>query len=106
MQLFPCPFCGVRDETEFRYLGETGKARPEGGRAAGEADWARYLYFQTNRKGAVREIWCHHVCGEIVVMERNNVTHVVGGSNALPVAGEPVQPDATAAAASHDLGAS
>ena len=26
--LFPCPFCGPRDETEFHYLGEP-KAPPD-----------------------------------------------------------------------------
>lgn len=106
MQLFPCPFCGTRDETEFRYMGETGKARPEGGRAVGEADWTRYLYFQANPKGEVREIWCHLPCGEIFLIERNNVTHAVGRSDPLRSTGEPLHADATAAAAAHDLGAS
>ncbi|RUX65781.1 sarcosine oxidase subunit delta, partial [Mesorhizobium sp. M7A.F.Ca.US.014.04.1.1] len=27
MQLFPCPFCGPRDETEFYYGGDAGNAR-------------------------------------------------------------------------------
>lgn len=106
MQLFQCPFCGARDETEFRYMGETGKARPEGGRAAKEVDWTRYLYFQAGLKGAVREVWCHQTCGTYFVLERNNVTHAVGSSQALAGAGDLVKPDATAAAASHDLGAS
>lgn len=107
MQLFRCPFCGTRDETEFRYFGEAGKTRPEGGRMVEEADWTRYLYFQANHKGVVREIWCHQTCGDICVLERNNVTHAVTQSTALQgVGGEAVRPDATAAAASHDLGAS
>lgn len=105
MQLFRCPFCGARDETEFRYMGEFGKARPEGGRSAPEADWARYLYFQANHKGVVREVWCHQSCGDIFVMERNNVTHVVERSQPL-WPDQPLKVDATAAAAAHDLGAS
>ncbi len=28
MQIFPCPFCGPRDASEFHYAGEP-KARPE-----------------------------------------------------------------------------
>ncbi|MGD0640520.1 MAG: sarcosine oxidase subunit delta [Roseiarcus sp.] len=77
MQLFPCPFCGTRDETEFRYLGEAGKVRPAGGVATPSADWSRYLYFQRNPRGRVAEIWTHATCGEMFRMERDNVTHAV-----------------------------
>ncbi len=77
MQRFPCPFCGTRDETEFRFLGEAGKLRPAGGAAASIAEWTRYLYFERNLKGHVAEIWSHAPCGETFRMERDNVTHVV-----------------------------
>ena len=77
MQRFPCPFCGTRDETEFRFLGEADRLRPAGGADASIADWTRYLYFQRNRKGRVAEIWGHIPCGETFRMERDNVTHVV-----------------------------
>ena len=50
MQIFPCPFCGPRDETEFTYVGEP-KARPEPAEAVGDADWADYLYFNANPEG-------------------------------------------------------
>ncbi|MCP8937635.1 sarcosine oxidase subunit delta [Alsobacter sp. SYSU M60028] len=75
MQIFTCPFCGARDETEFRFMGEAGKQRPEGGRAVGEAEWAAYLYLQRNEKGPVREIWMHQPCGELFLLARDNVTH-------------------------------
>ena len=83
MQLFPCPFCGTRDETEFRYLGEADTLRPTGAAAAPIAEWTRYLYFQRNVKGRVAEIWSHVPCGETFRMERDNVTHVVTGSASL-----------------------
>jgi sarcosine oxidase subunit delta len=83
MQLFPCPFCGTRDETEFRYVGEAGKLRPAGGAAASIAEWTRYLYFQRNLKGRVAEIWSHAPCGETFRMERDNVSHVVYASVSL-----------------------
>jgi sarcosine oxidase subunit delta len=83
MQLFPCPFCGPRDETEFRYFGEVGKVRPAGGRAVSSAKWSRYLYFQHNAKGRVAEIWCHQTCGELFLMERDNVSHVVFSGSTL-----------------------
>jgi len=104
LQTFQCPFCGRRDETEFRYVGETGRPRPAAG-PADSGEWARYLYFQTNCKGLVREVWCHHACGEFFTMERDNVTHEVAASTSLGVSGRGAGPDATAAAATHDLGA-
>jgi sarcosine oxidase subunit delta len=83
MQLFPCPFCGTRDETEFRFLGEADHLRPAGGANAPIADWTRYLYFQRNLKGRVAEIWGHTPCGETFRMERDNDTHVVYSSASL-----------------------
>jgi sarcosine oxidase subunit delta len=41
MQIFPCPFCGPRDESEFHYVGEP-KARPEPAGAVSDAAWADY----------------------------------------------------------------
>jgi sarcosine oxidase subunit delta len=82
MQLFPCPFCGPRDETEFRYLGEADKIRPDGA-AAPAADWARYLYFERSAKGRVAEIWSHATCGEAFRLERDTVTHAVYASCSL-----------------------
>jgi heterotetrameric sarcosine oxidase delta subunit len=82
VQLFPCPFCGSRDETEFHYGGEAGNARPEGADTSA-ADWARYLYMRTNPKGGTREIWVHLTCGEFFVMERDSVSHEVLAASAL-----------------------
>jgi sarcosine oxidase subunit delta len=82
MQLFPCPFCGPRDETEFFFGGDAGKTRPP--REASEADWARYLHMKKNPKGAARELWIHSGgCGRFFYMERDTVTHVVAGSEAV-----------------------
>lgn len=83
MQLFPCPFCGPRDETEFRFMGEAGKVRPAGGRAVPEAEWTAYLVLQAVTKGRVAEIWGHQPCGELFLMERDTLTHVVHGSRSL-----------------------
>jgi sarcosine oxidase subunit delta len=77
MQLFPCPFCGPRDETEFHYAGEANKSRPVGGASASSADWSRYLYFQRNPKGRIAEIWTHVACAEMFLLERDNITHEI-----------------------------
>jgi sarcosine oxidase subunit delta len=82
MQIFPCPFCGHRDETEFHYVGEP-KLRPEPASAVSDADWAEYLWFNTNEKGVAREIWLHLACMELFAMTRDTVTNAVIGSEAL-----------------------
>jgi sarcosine oxidase subunit delta len=79
MQLFSCPFCGLRDETEFTFATEAGKVRPEPAAEVSADAWARYLHFDANLKGATREVWLHQPCGEFFVMERDTVSHVVKG---------------------------
>jgi sarcosine oxidase subunit delta len=85
MQLFECPFCGPRAETEFHFGGEAGNLRPEAADAtpvSAEA-WSAYLYLDDNPRGAAREIWVHLTCAEFFVMERDTVTHAVIASIAL-----------------------
>ena len=84
MQLFPCPFCGPREETEFHFAAEAGKPRPEPAEAVTDAEWAAYLYRTAAPKGAAREVWVHLACGEFFVMERDTVTRAVAGSAPLP----------------------
>ena len=81
MQVFPCPFCGPRPETEFQFAAEAGKARPEG--ETSERVWADYLYAERNPRGATREIWVHQTCGDFFVMERDTLTHAVASSSSL-----------------------
>jgi sarcosine oxidase, subunit delta len=88
MQLFKCPFCGPRDETEFVFGAEAGKQRPEPAGQVSDADWSRYLHLNANRKGASREIWLHVTCGEFFVMERDTITHAVSASHAIRGVGE------------------
>jgi heterotetrameric sarcosine oxidase delta subunit len=51
-----CPHCGVRDETEFRFGGETAVVRPSG---SDYGDWTRYLYWRRNVAGEQSERWLH-----------------------------------------------
>ncbi len=61
MQLFPCPFCGPRDETEFHYGGDAGNARPDGAGVPTDR-WADYLYLRSNPKGtAARDLGPHEL---------------------------------------------
>ena len=82
MQIFPCPFCGPRDETEFHYVGEP-KALPEPASSVSDAEWADYLYFNSNTKELAREIWLHLTCMEMLAMTRDTATSAVVASETL-----------------------
>ena len=84
MQLFNCPFCGPREETEFHFAAEAGKARPEPAEEVSDADWADYLYLNDAPRGAAREVWVHATCGEFFVMTRDTVTREIADVQALP----------------------
>ena len=83
MQIFSCPFCGPRDETEFLFGAEAGKTRPEPAAGVSAQGWAEYLHFGDNPKGLSREIWLHLTCGEFFVMERDTASHAVTASHSL-----------------------
>ncbi|MEH3118202.1 MAG: sarcosine oxidase subunit delta [Methylorubrum populi] len=91
MQLFPCPFCGLRSEAEFHFGGDSGNARPEGQSAAETATWTDYLYFRRNSRGPASEVWMHMTCGEVFRMDRDTLTHKVSGSAPLSHGGEHVR---------------
>lgn len=83
MQLFPCPFCGPRSESEFHFGGDAGSHRPEGFRAVTDGEWSSYLHARNNPRGQASEIWMHMTCGEVFRMERDTVNHRVARSFAL-----------------------
>lgn len=82
MQLFPCPFCGPRGETEFHYGGEAGNTRPDGADVTAD-NWANYLHMRANPKGVLQEVWVHATCGEFFVMSRDSATNAVSSSMPL-----------------------
>jgi heterotetrameric sarcosine oxidase delta subunit len=78
MLLIPCPFCGPRDEVEFRYGGEAGIVRPKDPDALSDAEWAEYLYMRRNPKGLLEERWFHvHGCRRWFTLRRSTVTHEI-----------------------------
>ncbi len=83
MQRFPCPFCGLRDETEFHFAVEAGKHRPEPASEVSDRAWSRYLYINQAPKGKAREIWQHVTCGEFFLLERDTVTREITASREL-----------------------
>ena len=71
-----CPFCGPRNEGEFRFGGDPSVARP--GAEASAADWAGYLYLRENPRAVAQEYWVHaQGCGQWLIAERDTVSHVI-----------------------------
>jgi sarcosine oxidase, subunit delta len=78
MLLIPCPWCGPRDETEFRAGGEAHIARPSDPDALDDAAWADYLFMRRNPKGPHRERWVHVAgCRRWFNVERDTVSHKI-----------------------------
>lgn len=59
MLLIHCPWCGDRDEAEFRYGGQAHVDYPENPAALDDAAWARYLFMRDNPRGSFHERWVH-----------------------------------------------
>jgi heterotetrameric sarcosine oxidase delta subunit len=71
-----CPWCGVRDEEEFRYGGEADVRRPAAD--ADDAAWGDYLFMRRNARGRQRERWLHaYGCNRWFEVVRDTVTHDV-----------------------------
>ncbi|WP_232664067.1 sarcosine oxidase subunit delta [Pseudonocardia sp. TRM90224] len=65
----PCPWCGPRGVSEFRYVGE-GATRPDPATATPQ-EWRAYLYLHENARGWVRENWYHTAgCRRFFKLER------------------------------------
>jgi len=71
-----CPYCGVRDETEFTFGGQSHIARPD--ESADDQTWGEYLFFRQNPKGVHYERWCHtYGCNQWFNVARDTVTQEV-----------------------------
>ena len=71
-----CPWCGTRDEPEFRYGGESHVSRPA--LEVSDAVWSDYLFNKENPKGVHYEHWLHkHGCGRWFNVARDTVTHEI-----------------------------
>ena len=78
MLLIPCPWCGPRDEIEFRYGGEAHIARPADPEALDDAAWAEYLFMRANPKGLIAERWVHSAgCRRWFNLLRDTVSHKI-----------------------------
>lgn len=54
-----CPYCGLRDETEFTYGGEAHIVRPLEPDLCSDSEWSDYVFNRKNPKGLHQERWLH-----------------------------------------------
>lgn len=77
MLIIPCPDCGARDYTEFRYGGDASRARPSHGGGSLQ-DWHDHVFVFDNPKGPHREYWQHVMgCREWLVVERDTASNAL-----------------------------
>lgn len=76
MMLISCPECGPRDETEFSYGGAAGVDYPDDPDALTDTEWAHYLFYRDNPRGAFVERWVHSAgCRRWFTALRDTVTY-------------------------------
>ncbi len=81
MLYITCPWCGPREETEFRYGGEANRIPPSPDSTISDEEWADYLYMRSNPKGWHLERWCHDAgCRRWFNVLRHTVSHRIAGS--------------------------
>jgi len=74
----PCPWCGLRDETEFSYGGQAHVVYPADPHALSDEQWAQYLFMRDNPKGVFLERWVHSQgCRRWFNAQRDTVTHEI-----------------------------
>ncbi len=73
-----CPYCGMRDLSEFTYQGDANRVRPDPASTDQEA-WNEYVYQRVNTAGDHKEFWQHSGgCRSHLAVTRNTVTHAIG----------------------------
>lgn len=78
MLLIRCPWCGPRDEIEFRYGGQAGIGYPPEADSLSDEEWADYLFMRDNPRGMFAERWMHTAgCRRWFNAERSTVTHEI-----------------------------
>ncbi len=76
MILVPCPWCGPRNSSDLRYVGES-RARPDPSESSTD-EWRSYLYTRDNPAGWTTETWyCRSGCRRYFVVERDSVTNQI-----------------------------
>ncbi|MEU1475358.1 sarcosine oxidase subunit delta [Streptomyces sp. NPDC001668] len=78
MLLITCPWCGPRNETEYRYGGQAHVPHPESPADLTDEQWAEYVFYRDNPKGPFAERWMHSIgCRRWFNVLRDTATHEV-----------------------------
>ena len=86
-----CPWCGSRDQVEFRCGGPARSFRPADPQAVSDREWAEYLFYRDNPKGVHCERWAHSWgCRQWFTVERDTVSHEILAT--YPMAGTQTGP--------------
>jgi len=76
MLRIPCPWCGERDEVEFRYRGDAQRVRPAAD--AGLEAFSAYVYERDNPLGWHLEWWLHAGgCRRLLKLRRHTLSHEI-----------------------------
>jgi len=91
MLRIPCPWCGLRDETEFRYRGDASSLRPAAD--AGLETFSGFTYGRRNPCGWHLEWWLHvGGCRKLLKVLRHTLTHEIrwvgGAAEQHPLPGD------------------
>ena len=71
-----CPWCGLRDEIEFRYRGDAQLQRPSAD--APPDEFVRFVYERSNTRDWHLEWWLHTAgCRRLLRVERHTLTHEI-----------------------------
>jgi sarcosine oxidase subunit delta len=87
-----CPWCGLRDESEFRYRGDAARRRPPAD--AGLDAFNAYVYQRDNLRDWHTEWWLHVAgCRRVLKVVRHTLTHEIRSVEAATEASstEPVR---------------
>jgi heterotetrameric sarcosine oxidase delta subunit len=78
--LIPCPWCGEREDAEFKYGGAAEVAYPSDPEKVDDGAWARYIFIRPNPRGPLAERWNHSAgCRRWFKLTRDTVTHRIAG---------------------------
>jgi methylglutamate dehydrogenase subunit B len=73
-----CPFCGERDVSEFTYLGDATRTRPDPVASDVEARFFTAVYLRDNPDGPHEELWYHTSgCRGWLRVRRHTLTHQI-----------------------------
>jgi len=83
-----CPYCGERDLTEFAYLGDATRMRPEPAAPDAPEQFFAAVYLRDNPAGPHNELWYHASgCRSWLAVTRDTRTHEISAVRFAKVTG-------------------